>query len=439
MNDTTRRLPPYSEEAETGVLGSLLQSSEDAIDACVDANVTSDSFYIAANRAVFDAIGVLCNAGRAVDLLTTSDQLRTSKKIDIVGGEIYIHRLFDEARVSNVQHYVGILQEKWMLRKLIEQARQIENKACSGEVQAEELRSESEYAFGNLVQQKQLEQTNREILAEKHGEWEIAEERGCVGIETGFKVFDEYFGGLMDSALYYLSGAAGAAKTTLARNIVENIAMRGIPAGVFSLEQTKKDMWGSIAARHAKKSVFKLNQGRSGPGSLAELVPSEDFVAEWPIDIDDRPQTPMSLWSNCRRGVSKKGWQFIMLDYIQALDEDRDYGSLERFATHCSATVRNIAKTLHVPVLVISALSNSGRLRGSGMMAYDAWCHLEMTKSKKWPGELLIDVNVKKQRFGPPTTKTQLLLLGDEQRLTEPGLVEEEPEKGPEHPAWFDK
>ena len=50
------RGPPYSEEAEKGVLGSILLDSKNVMDICVESQLISESFYVPAHRIVYDAL-----------------------------------------------------------------------------------------------------------------------------------------------------------------------------------------------------------------------------------------------------------------------------------------------------------------------------------------------------------------------------------------------
>jgi replicative DNA helicase len=418
----SQRIPPYSDEAERGVLGSILQDFENALEVCCDAEVVAESFYVPGHRVIFEAIASLDARQAAIDLLTVGDELRRQRKLDTVGGEVSLHRIFDATpTAAHVGQYVDILQSNFLRRKLISCVRLIESEAYDGNVDIEEIRSRAEYDIASLEHVKRVKRTPKEMLATKIAEWKQAQVKGCAGLPTGFKILDLYFGGLMDAALYYISGDAKSAKTTLARNIAENIAMRGIPVGVFTLEQTSEQIWGSVAAREAKQSVFFLNQGHRGLQSdLDRVIAVADKVTDWPLDVIDDPQTPITLWSQCRRGVSKKGWKLIVLDYLQALDDDQKHKSLEQEISYFSKTVRNIAKTLRVPFIVINTLSREKNLRGSGMLDYDPWAHIRLAKCKQWPKQLKINVYFESQRFGPPASKEQLLLIGDEQRLTEP-------------------
>ena len=74
------RVPPHSEEAETGVLGSIFIDATTVLDMCIEKHLSVDAFYMPANKIVFEAMGTLLSEGKPVDLLTVSDKLRVSGK-----------------------------------------------------------------------------------------------------------------------------------------------------------------------------------------------------------------------------------------------------------------------------------------------------------------------------------------------------------------------
>lgn len=422
------RIPPYSEEAERGVLGSALLDAERVVDAAIVQGITPDSFFVPAHQTLFEVLRGMMNAGKPVDLLMAGEELKRLGKLDEIGGGTFLERLVDGTpTAAHAEHYIQIVRGKEILRGIIETSRNAIDAAYGSEDEPEIIRGKYEAAFADLKNERGERKTAEELLETQIQRWEQARNTGCAGTPTGFRIFDRYFGGLMDAGYYVFSGEPGAGKTTLARNVAENLVMRQIPATFFTLEQTAEQIWGSIAARHAKQSVFWLNMGsrNAEPGTVRD---AKAVVKDWPLHVDDTMQTPTTLWSACRRAVSKHGSKLLVLDYLQQLMPDKKYGSSEEMITHFSATCRQIAKTLRVPFIVISALSNEGRTRGSGMIGYDAWAHVRLTKSSEWnSGKLVVDVHFDKQRFGPPAQDEKLTLIGDEQRFEEDPICPDRP------------
>jgi DnaB-like helicase N terminal domain/AAA domain len=119
VNDVTA--PPHSQEAEMGVLASMLQPHDgsEAI-AQAMAKIGPEHFYIPAHQTIFIAICDLYDAEQAIDLITFTQSLRERKLLDSVGGAAFVTNLFTFVpTAANVQHYIEIVRDKYILRSII--------------------------------------------------------------------------------------------------------------------------------------------------------------------------------------------------------------------------------------------------------------------------------------------------------------------------------
>ena len=417
----TGRVPPNSEDSERGLLGAILLNPERVMGICSDLNISPDHFYAPWHRNTFALFQEMTADNRPIDLRTFCDRARTLGRIDAVGGDAAIEKLIDACPTEQyADYYANEVCEKFMLRSIIDRSREVIDACYGGERTAEEIRSSAEFELARLQHTKPAKETNRTVIQRAIDGWKLARTRGCAGTPTGFRFLDTYFGGMLDCGFYIFSGGPGCCKTTLARNICENIAMRGIPSSILTLEQTSDQIWGAIAARHARQSIFHLNSG-SLMADIESVERSRDIVCDWPIAVEDRPHTLEMIHSWARRAVSKHGSRLLVVDYIQRISEKakRDESEASRVG-NISRTLANIAKEVRCPMIAISSLSRAGNLRGSGDLDYDAWAWINMDKASDWgPKNLKYTVSFEKQRFGPPAYDETLWLIGNEQRLDE--------------------
>lgn len=418
-------MAPYSEQSERAVLGCVLLDPANGPEEAMAAGISEESFYIPAARTTWVALVELRRQGGVADVLTLGEAMRTAGTLDQIGGQVWLERCCDAAVTpAHLRYYCKIVRDKELARGIIAVGQESSTMLADGE-DPEQVRSKAEYRLSMLCQRAGGRRDLKAIVANAMETWEAAQKTGSAGIKTGFRIFDEFCGGLLPSAYIVISGKGGTGKTTLARNVAENVAMRGIPVTVFTLEQSAEQYAGATVARVAKQSVWKLNNGRRDC-DFARLANAAGTVLGWPYRVDDEPHTGASLWSAARRAVGRYGARLLVVDYLQAVKDEQRRESDEARIASASAVCRDIAKELKITVIAVSALSNQGVLRGSGMIHYDCFTHVRLQTADSWgPDNLLYTATLEKQRFGPPGAVIGLRLLGDEQRFAEEGTSEE--------------
>jgi hypothetical protein len=108
---------PRSEEAEQGVLGSMIVSKGEAIPKCV-AKISTEFFFNPVHGSIYTALCGMWDAGQAIDLITVTQFLRDRNLLDQVGGPPYVTELATFVpTAANVGHYLEIVREKYILRE----------------------------------------------------------------------------------------------------------------------------------------------------------------------------------------------------------------------------------------------------------------------------------------------------------------------------------
>src|SRR4051794_22939618 len=111
------KLPPHSLEAEQSVLGGLLLDNE-AADRVGDI-ISAADFYNDAHRLIFERIIALIADGKPADVVTASEALVSTQKLDYVGGLAYLGALVQNVpTAANIRHYAQIVRDRSILRQL---------------------------------------------------------------------------------------------------------------------------------------------------------------------------------------------------------------------------------------------------------------------------------------------------------------------------------
>ena len=146
------KTPPYSEDAEQGVLGCMLLDKL-SVETSV-AMLSEDDFYIDRNKWIFSAIKRLASEGKAVDSLTVMDRLTSDGKMQNIGVS-YIAQLQDMVPfTSNIEQYCRIVKDKSVLRSIITKFGDIINKCYEGRTELKSIIDEAEQFVYDLSMER---------------------------------------------------------------------------------------------------------------------------------------------------------------------------------------------------------------------------------------------------------------------------------------------
>src|SRR6476661_362347 len=290
------RVPPQSIEAEQSVLGGLLLDNA-SWDRVADILGEND-FYRADHRAIFGHIAQLIEQNKPADMLTVSEALRLSGKLDEVGGQTYVGSLaLNTPSAANIRGYAAIVRERSIMRSLAVVGTEIADSAYSplgrnasvliDEAEAKifriaESRSKAEQGF-QPIEPLLTETVERiDMLYSRENKSEV------IGLPTGFVDIDRMTSGLQPGELIIVAGRPSMGKTTLVMNMAEHVAIQEKKAvAVFSME-----MSGPQLAMRMIGSVGRLDQHELRTGTFREedwtkLVEAVGKLNEAQMYIDD--------------------------------------------------------------------------------------------------------------------------------------------------------
>ncbi len=392
------RTPPHSEEAERGVLGSILIDSERVLDLAVEKGIVPDAFYYPSHRELFEHLLEMHTKSQVIDILTLSERLRKFGRLDALGGSSSLDQLVDFTPTSaHAEHYIRLVHQDHVLRSVIDRARTAVEKCYDPEKDAELVLAETEEDFFSISEMQKGSVRNWASLIDSNVEeinMILDNKKGMTGIPSGYADIDKKLFGLQPADMIVLAARPSMGKTSLALNIAENIAMgKGDPdhlqraVAVFSLEMSAESLVRRMICSHARVPFHKL-QGSSHLSNEMHhnLMTAADTLKRLPIYIDDTAGLDvLDLRARARRLKRKHNIEFIVIDYLQLMNCDKfAKEGRQRETAAISNAVKAMAKELRVPVMVLSQLSrgpeNRDRLaepklsdlRDSGAIEQDA-------------------------------------------------------------------
>jgi len=442
----TSRTMPESLEAEAAVLGSMILDPQ-CIGLVVQ-KVSAPSFYRFEHQMIFDAIVSLWNKkSDTFDLLLLRDELKNRKHLDEVGGPEYLVRVAESVpSAANVEHYVQIVQDKQMMRELINAASEVLTEALedSGDI-AEKLDRAEQKIF--TVTEKKVTSSAasmKELLTETFEAIDKRQGHHITGLPTGFAELDDLTCGLQNGEMIIIAGRPSMGKTSFAMNIAEHIgADNNLPVAIFSLEMGRQQLAERMLCSRGMIDSQLVRKGMVNDSQYQELVHAASELSEKPIYVDDSPGiTPLELRGKARRLRSRFGIKAVFIDYLQLMTMGGSVESRQQEVSEISRYLKALARELEMPVVVLSQLNRAteGRdghrprmsdLRESGSIEQDAdvimLLHREDYYHRGEPDyeeTSSAEVIIAKQRNGPTDT-VELSFNGSHTRFGNKARVKE--------------
>lgn len=425
--DVTRKLPPQNIEAEQSLLGALL-IDKDAIVSIGEALSVDDFYKLEQHGSVYAAILELFEKREPIDLVTVTERLKSSGKLDKIGGSAYLAELVNKVpTAAHVESYAKIIKEHAVRRRLISLATRSVDMAYDEGIEVSDVLEDTEQSVFAISQQhvKRDFIQLRDALAQSFDRLdELQKTSGKLrGIPTGFRDLDNKLAGMQNSNLIIFAARPGMGKTSFALNIAQHAAVQGgFPVGIFSLEMSQEELVDRLLVAQADIDAWKLKTGRLDEKDFDRLSHAMGQLAEAPLFIDDTPGLSISeVRTKARRLQAEHGLKFLIVDYLQLM-HGRTTDNRVQEVSEISQSLKNLARELKIPVLALSQLSRQVESRGikkpqlsdlreSGAIEQDADVVMFIYREDSDNFES-VKLDIQKHRNGP-TGEIDLIFRGD--------------------------
>lgn len=381
MSDTqTRaRIAPNSKEAEMMVLGCML-TSINSLNIAADGLDDSD-FYYTEHKIIFSVLKDAFKNDKPADVHLVCEELKRQEKLKSVGGPGYVTTLAQYAGTSAyIEEYVQLVQDKSILRKMINAAQIVEKNALEEPQNVHESLDTAQQLFFKI---SQTTNTNigillKEILTgvkaqsqvpyikeleERQEKFQLvgAEAGGITGVPSHFADLDKKLNGLNNSNLMILAARPAMGKTALALNIAENVCFKSnMPVGIFSLEMSAEQLVHRIICSQSQVESNKIKTGSLDNREFQRIVQCVGEMQNHVMIIDDQAGLKITdLRARARRMKESYNIGFLVIDYLQLISGSGSRNSENRQSeiSEISRMLKNLARELDIPVLCLSQLS----------------------------------------------------------------------------------
>ena len=423
------KVMPHEINAEQAVLGSMFISKY-ALQKAVE-SLNKDLFYLDSHAKIFAVLSELSEQGKPIDITTVTAELDKRKLLKQIGDVDYLTEVITSvASPANIDEYIKIVEEKAILRRLIQESTSIIESAYNSTDDINETLDNAEKKILSVVKTRKGTEfrTIQEVMLKTQSDLEkLAQSKGEItGLATGFYDLDKVTTGLHDNELIIIAARPAMGKTAFALNIATNIAINSKkPVALFNMEMGAEQLATRMLSSLGQVDGYKLKNGRLEHNDWKKINEAISRLSDTKLFIDDTPgMTIGEIRAKCRRlASSEDGLGIVIIDYLQLINGSSRYaGNRQQEVGEISRSLKTLAMELEIPVIALAQLSRTveGRddkrpilsdLRESGSIEQDADIVAFLYRDDYYTKEPSIDENTSKSEFiiakhrnGPTTT-----------------------------------
>lgn len=443
----------YSQELEIPILGCCLL--EPLCFARIFGLVSEDQFYFTASKKVFNAMRVLYESGRPIDILTVVDELVRVQGIPVLNG---YDTPYTVAVMTNhvtgsthLEYWCFILKSMWMERELITLTHGGELKGETLREQINNLQTDLLNIGGNIYKKDWHDMTELMIGVYQHQE-KIKVSEG-VGVPTGISVIDKQNGGFHPGQMIVLGARPSVGKSAFIGGVAVEMARRGQKVGIISLEMNNNEIAARLAAYDSDinfNTIFRgLYQDEAQSKFLYERIGKH--TSQLQIFVSDKTDVNANeIRAKAAKLKAVHGLDCLIIDYLQLVSSNQQKNkNREQEVSEISRACKIMAKEMNIPVIVLCQLNREvtkrkgadryphlSDLRESGSIEQDSdvvmflhrdWLTGLMTDEAGNSTEHTADLIVRKWRNGNSNFIIPLLFDGPKMKFSEnkkqPGYV----------------
>lgn len=422
MDEILSRQAPQSLEAEQSVLGAMLIDSRCVGD--VIGILKPEDFYLRQNQEIFETMYSMFSFSKAIDPVTVLNELKESGRYDAAVTPKYIMQLMETTpTAANVKQYAKIVSDKALLRNISDAATDINEMVYEGVGSAKDILEASEKKIFSLTKNNgdSLERIGTVLvkLFDSLNERAKSDDE-FPGKPTGLRDLDRRINGLNNSDLILIAARPGMGKTSLALNLLTNVAkVSGKTVAFFSLEMSREQLAMRLVANESYVDNNKLITGKLSEEEWRKIGIASSALSQTDIRVDDNPTITVAEMNALCRRLDNLG--LVVVDYLQLMTSANGKESENRVnaVSEISRSMKIMAKELNVPVVCLSQLSRANEsrsdkrpmlsdLRESGAIEQDAdqvmFIYRDDYYNENSPEKNIAEIIIAKNRHGETGT-----------------------------------
>ena len=388
----------WDEELEKAMLFYVIFEKEDYL-------LDEEDFVNERNKKIIRAINELKAEKQEISIMSIKSKIRANGKQVLD----YLTTLGEYIRTTSVEEvYTRLIEmsKKRKLLKLLETEKQNIVDCENVDILAEKIVKD----INKIEQINEKEKTFVEQVADVMSKIEENTLKGTdYSLYTGITDLDNMMCGLHRQELTIIGARPGVGKTTLALQIAEYIASKGIETAFISLEMSDFQIIQKMITTKTRVNSYKMRLGTLETQDLEKIGIAGAEIAELPIHLVTRARTIQHIENIARKLKNKSDLGLLVIDYIQLIKNNSKFNNREQEVADITRTLKLLSLELDIPIIGLCQLNRNASkaeptladLRESGAIEQDADNVLFLYRENE-NEENVVDITLKiaKQRAG---------------------------------------
>jgi len=354
----------YNVPSEIALIGAVLMRPSSLVE--IRAELDSSAFGDQKCRLIFEAMASLQSRGDPIDMVTISNELEKSGKLEMAGGVEFLGAILEHTTTSaGLAYHIRELKEFQARRSLLELLGSVQNDLIEN-IEVTEILSKIRKTILSI---KGGEKAKVIPLREALNEALKVIEALCqspghvIGVPSGFSKIDRTTGGFQAGELIYLAGRPGMGKSVFAKDLAENA---GVPVAYFSLEMGTTELVKRQISGRARVNFEALRTGRVSADDWDRIMKGASGLERVPIFYLDRASLTIEELEGLAQGLKMtENIGLIVIDYLQLLRSRNRSEGREREVSEISRRLKALARDLELPVICLCQLNRQCEMRGA--------------------------------------------------------------------------
>ena len=257
---------PYDSSTENCILGAVIMNPEEY--ESVSKYLTNDEvFYQDKARLLWRKLKRMIRANEKVDIVTVGSSLNDSEVKKGLTAH-YVAICHGNAPGNGAaEYYANQIYEKYILRKVIVNSEEIQEKAKNNHTDVYDVINEAHSLYGELLDVRPSKiQDIEDVISET---LTSIKNKSTKLIKTGYDNIDRWSGGLTRGEITIIGGRPGHGKTTVMVNLLSKALEQGQRAMFFSRELPNSELM---------KKIICLESGKLSYGMVRKNIFNEEDI-----------------------------------------------------------------------------------------------------------------------------------------------------------------